>query len=113
MGGLRMPLGRSDEPHAALIGEVAVRPLHEHTDAVAESDEIHDVHEQPQQPRNASAEPELSEVGNRSRSTDYREIALVAVAEGNRWPLADQPPDVACGALALLDRGLSDWKGRL
>src|SRR5688500_17148902 len=103
MGGLRPPLGRSDEPHATLIGQVAVRPLHEHTDPVAEADEIHDVHEQPEQPRNASAEPERSEICDRSRSADYCQVALVAVAKGQRRSLAHQPPDVARGALTLLD----------
>ena len=39
-----------DQPDRALVAEVRPRPLHHHDDAVAEADQIEDVHEQPGEP---------------------------------------------------------------
>ena len=47
-----------DQPDAALIGEVGERPLHEHHEPIAEPGQLHDVHEEPEQPRQVAAEPD-------------------------------------------------------
>jgi hypothetical protein len=70
-----------NDSHAALVREVVVSPLDEHDHAVAKADEIHDVDEQPQQPRYQARYLKLAKVGDRARAPDYRKIALVEILE--------------------------------
>lgn len=44
-------------------GEVVPCPVDEDLEAIAETDEVHDVHAQPEQPRQAPADPELVPAG--------------------------------------------------
>jgi len=51
----------ANEPTAAIPGQVAPGPLHEDEHPVAEADELHQVHEQPGQPREVAREPQAAD----------------------------------------------------
>src|SRR5688500_19135352 len=54
-----------DDPNAALVGEVGVRPLEQHAQPVAEADEIHDVKHEPEPPCEPPGEVKAPKIGDR------------------------------------------------
>src|SRR2546422_1638269 len=97
-----------DQPRASAIGEVRPRPLEQHQHAVAEADQEEDVHEDPDQPREESAEMELPDVSHGLAAADDRELAFVPVAEGPAGPAGQIAPDDTRGILSPLDRDGAD-----
>src|SRR5262249_5091505 len=84
-----------DEAGAALVGEVRPRPLHHDDAAVAEADEVEDVHEAPQEPGNEAGEAQAGDLGDRLRPPDDRHRALVDVVERPSWMAGERREDIA------------------
>src|SRR5260370_31960538 len=94
-----------NQPRAAISREVVVHPLHEHQQAIVELHQVHQVYEDPCEPRRESGDMHFAEIGDRLIAADRREVALVEIMErrGRRAPrraVAYQPGDVT----ALLHR---------
>src|SRR6476659_5638068 len=71
------PSRGGDQPGAALIGEVRVRPLDQDAEPVPESGEIHDVEEEPEEPRWPTPHLEPGELSYCAMTSDGGEVALV------------------------------------
>src|SRR5687767_13720943 len=84
-----------DQPRPALIRDVGVPPLHQDADPVPEADQVQDVDEEPEPPRERSRETEPTEVGDGVVAPDRRQVPLVQVAEGERRLSAQAAEDVA------------------
>src|SRR6266550_4117451 len=80
LGGL-VSLDVGNQSHPRLIGEICIRPFDQHHEPVAESNQVHDVNEQPQEPRQSSAESHKTKIGDGARAADRGEITLVPVVE--------------------------------
>src|SRR5437016_7552338 len=76
-----LSLHRRDEPRGTLVEEVIPRPVQQHEQLVAKSDELDDVDHQPHHPRREPGEPDPPDVGDGGVPTDGREGAGIAVAE--------------------------------
>src|SRR5438270_7272453 len=85
-----VPLHIRNQPHPRLRREISVRPLEQHHEPISEPDEIHDVDEQPEDPRKPAGESYPAQVSDGARSSDGRQISLVPVAER----LARLPPQL-------------------
>src|SRR5208282_5124796 len=94
-----------DQPRAAIVADVGPRPFDDHDEPVAKSDQKENVHEQPHQPCDESAEMQPRDVGDRGRLANRRERSLVAVAERRRWLAANRSHDVLRRMPAFLHRG--------
>src|SRR5262245_55505702 len=68
-----------DQSSAALIGEIRPRPVEEHREPVAESDQEEDVDRQPCHPGYKSAQMHFADLVDRGVATDCRHIAFVEV----------------------------------
>src|SRR5688572_11843688 len=106
--GRLVPLDVGDEPHAALIGEVRVSPLQQHAQPVSKSDQVHDMDEEPEKPRQAAGEFYLAEIGYRAGASDRREIALVEVVKVLAGLVAQVAQNVPRGRGSLLIRRRTD-----
>src|SRR5689334_13904528 len=93
-----------DQSDAALVRKVRIRPLKEDTEAVSETDEVHDVNEQPEPPRDPAGDTEAAEVGDGLVAADRGEVPLVAIPKRNGLLVANPPRDVVGSALSLLIR---------
>src|SRR5450631_4411111 len=70
-----------DQPRAAFVGDVGPRPLNEHQQPVAETDQEKDVDEEPRQPRNEAGDVDAAELGDRCCAADRGEAAFVPVVK--------------------------------
>src|SRR5690242_1745617 len=70
-----------DQARAAIVSEVTEPPADEDNQAVLEIDQVHQVDEKPQQPRDDATEVQFPQVGNGGLSTDDRECAFVEIVE--------------------------------
>src|SRR5437868_12622526 len=95
----RLLVDARQDPGVTLLAPVGRRPIDQYGDAVAKPDEEVDVREQPEEPRGETAELEVAhrrgEVDHRRIAPDGGQVAVVAVAEGQRLLPADAPQDVA------------------
>src|SRR4029453_17603701 len=83
---------------------VRIRPLQEDTEAVSETDKVHDVNEQPEPPRDPAGDTEAPAIRDSLVSADRCEVALVAIPKGNGFLITNPAGDVVGCALALLVR---------
>src|SRR5690606_11422691 len=99
-----------DQSPASLVGDVGPGPLHHDDEAVAETDQVEDVDEDPHEPRRQAAHPELRDLRDGGVPPDRGEVPLVQVAERlARLALevaADRARDVATH---LQRRGRDAW----
>ena len=79
--GGQLSVAHGDQPRTTFVREVAVPPLDQHAEAIAESREVHDVEEEPEPPREASRHLQATKIRNRAMSADRRQVALVAIDE--------------------------------
>lgn len=84
-------LAAGDEADASLVGGPCPSPLEHDEETVAESDEVEDVNECPEEPCEEAAEAEASEVCDGGGAADGGEVSEVPVSEG----LARSPVEVA------------------
>ena len=73
--------GPSYQPRGPVVGEVAPGPLDHDDDAIAESDQKKDVDEEPRKPGEKSGDVHLAKVGDRGRTPNGGEAALVEIME--------------------------------
>lgn len=82
----RGPAGKvgaaGDEAGAAFVGHVRPCPLNENEQAVAESDEIENVNEEPGEPGEESGDVNAAEFGDGGGASDGGDGAFVPVVEG-------------------------------
>src|SRR5690349_2521250 len=77
-----------DQTGGPVEREIIPGPLDEDQEAVAETDEVHQVDDEPHHPGDEAAEMEFAEVGDCGRAADGGHVTEVAVAEGRQWAAA-------------------------
>src|SRR6202162_6308654 len=97
-----------DEARAPLPGHIRPRPLEQDDEPVAESDEIEDVDEAPEEPGGETGEPDPPEVRDGRASSEDGQVPRVAVVKGLRFSSMDCRQDVLLSAPSLLNRDLRD-----
>src|ERR1700693_6202940 len=97
-----------DEARAPLPGHIRPRPLEQDDEPVAESDEIEDVDEAPEEPGGETGEPDPPEVRDGRASSEDGQVPRVAVVKGLRFSSMDCRQDVLRSAPSLLNRDLRD-----
>jgi len=91
------PRQRGNETHPALIRDVGVSPLQQHAHTIAEADEIQNVDEEPNDPRDEAGQVKASKVRNRLGAPDGGKVALVEVPESPGGAACQEPPDIVAG----------------
>src|SRR5271170_3664979 len=76
--------GNSNQPGAALEGDVAPQPVHGDHEAVAQSDQEIDVDRAPEHPADESGELNRAELHHRGLAADRGEIAEMVIGERRR-----------------------------
>src|SRR5262245_2740103 len=76
---VRRLLAPSNQPRPELIGEIRVRPLDQNSQAVSEPRQVHEVDEEPEEPRRLAPDLERGKLGNRAMAADGGKVALVPV----------------------------------
>src|ERR1041385_2561893 len=70
-----------DQPRGTLVGHIGPGPFDQHQHAVAESDQVQDVDEYPEEPGEEAGEVQSAEVGDRGGATNGRQVSLVQIDE--------------------------------
>src|SRR5262249_7091455 len=83
-------------------GDVVVYPLGQYQQAILELHQVHQVYEDPHEPRKESPEVQLAEIGDCLIAADGREVALVEVVEGRQSFALETRADGARHIAALL-----------
>src|SRR3954451_13730349 len=89
---------------AAPARDEAEAPAQEDEQPVLESDQIEEVHAQPEEPRQRTIHPDEVEIRHRAGAADRGQVALVAVMERRGLAAAHPVRNQAPGVAALLDR---------
>src|SRR5262245_61236665 len=87
------PLALGDQPSLPFAEHVVPRPLEEDRGAVAETDEVEDVDEEPREPRQAAGEPQLPHLGDGAAPADRGHLPLVVVRERPPRPAREVAED--------------------
>src|SRR5215218_4454726 len=96
-----------DESGRAVKREIIPSPLHQDQKPIPESDEIHQVDDEPHHPGDEAAEMYFAEVGHGGGPADGGHVAKVAVAKPWQGPGAKPCVDQPRHELALLNRDRS------
>src|SRR5207247_10430010 len=92
--------------------EIGVSPLYQDYDPIAEAHKIHDVDEQPEEPRRPAGESHPSEIRDRSRPADRRKVTFVAIPEVLAWLATKLTANVLRGEWSILYRRRSNTRNR-
>ena len=96
------------DPCVALVGPVRHRPVEHDDDAVAEADQEEKVRDQPEPPRQQSAQPEAMQVHDRREAPDRGEVAEVFVAKRSGRPAGETSRDREIGRASCRERVYSN-----
>src|SRR5262252_6444700 len=99
-----------NQPCSALIRQIRPRPLDQHDDAIAESDQKEDVHEQPCHPGDESRDVNLAELRDPCRAPDGRQAAFVEIIKVLSGLALEFASYVCGGRPPLLHRDWSDTR---
>src|SRR5215831_6559788 len=97
-----------EDPCPAVVRHERPSPLNHDEQAVAETDQEHDVDEQPGQPGEEPGGLEPADVGDRPGAADRGQHSLVRVAERLGKLAAKSPQNIRGGMSSLLHRGRCD-----
>ena len=86
-----------NQANGSLVREIRPRPLDEHDEAIAEADQIEDVHEEPDQPADQAAQPEPPEIGNRRGPANRSQVAEIVIVKRPQRLVLDRAKDVMDG----------------
>ena len=107
-GGLGV--GRAgDEAGAAVVGEIEKAPLDEDENAALKFDDVHEMDEEPYEPRGQAGDVEAENVGDGGGASDDGHVAFVDVVKRRRSGLARETgEDDFGGVAAALNGDLGD-----
>jgi hypothetical protein len=77
-------------------------PLNKNQHSILKTHQVHQMNEEPDEPRDRAAQAESSKIGNRRKASDHGKISFIEVAERLGWFIAQPAYDRLRNVLPLL-----------